>query len=170
MESIGLADMAFVEVPHPMGMVSLQEIRAKADQSFPEILRMATQWKPLRTEIPGLGKPPYPAERVTFKGTYSSLSKMYYDKKWSLGLPIIPPTPEAVAEMLKGTSRKPGEVVWVVTPRMGQLTVELVATLGVMAGCKPEHMPLMLAMIKAVSHPDYDWRGSTTTTDRKSVV
>jgi hypothetical protein len=89
---------------------------------------------------------------------------MFYEKKWSLGLPIIPPTPEAVAEMLKGTSRKPEEVVWVVPPRMGQLTVELVATLGVMAGCKPEHMPLMLAMIKAVSHPDYDWRGSTTTT------
>ena len=164
MESIGLADMAFVEVPHPMGMVSLPEIRAKADQSFPEILRMATQWKPLRTEIPGLGKPPYPAERIRFKGTYSSLSKMFYERKWSLGLPIVPPTPEAVAEMLKGTSRKPEEVVWVVPPRMGQLTVELVATLGVMAGCKPEHMPLMLAIAKAVSHPDYDWRGSTTTT------
>jgi hypothetical protein len=89
MESIGLADMAFVEVPHPMGMVSLQEIRAKADQAFPEILRMATQWKPFRTEIPGLGKPPYPAERIKFKGTYESLNKMYYEKKWSLGLPII---------------------------------------------------------------------------------
>ena len=164
MESIGLADMAFVEVPHPMGMISLQEIRAKADQAFPEILRMATQWKPSRTEIPGLGKPPYPAERIKFKGTYESLNSMFYGKKWSLGLPIIPPTPEAVAAMLKGTTRQPGEVVWIVAPRMGQLTVELVATLGVMAGCKPEHMPLLLAIVKAISNPDYDWRGSTTTT------
>jgi len=164
MESIGRPDMAFVEVPHPMGMVSLPDIRAKAEQSFGEILRMATQWKPSRTEIPGLGKPAYPAERIKFKGTYESLNKMFYEKKWSLGLPIIPPTPDAVAEMLKGTTRKPEEVVWVVPPRMGQLTVELVATLGVMSGCKPEHMPFMLAIIKAISHPDYDWRGSTTTT------
>ena len=164
MESIGLADMAFVEVPHPMGMVSLPEIRAKADQSFAEILEKATRWKPARTEIPGLGKPPYPAERIKFQGTYESLNKMFYEKKLSLGLPILPPTPEAVDKMLKGTSRKPDEVVWVVPPRMGQLTVELVGALGVMAGCKPEHMPLMLAIIKAISHPHYDWRGGTTTT------
>jgi len=164
MESIGLADMAFVEVPHPMGMVSLADIRAKADQSFAEILQKAVQWKASRTEIPGLGKPPYPAERIKFRGTYESLNKMFYEKRWSLGLPVIPPAPEAVAEMLKGTSRQPSEVVWVVPPRMGQLTVELVATLGVMAGCKPEHMPLLLAMIKAISHPHFDWRGSSTTT------
>jgi hypothetical protein len=164
MESIGLADMAFVEVPHPMGMVSLADIRAKADQSFAEVLQKATQWKPSRTEIPGLGKPPYPAERIKFRGTYESLNKMFYEKRWSLGLPIIPPTPDAVAEMLKGTSRNAGEVVWVVPPRMGQLTVELAAALGVMAGCRPEHMPLMLAMIKAISHPHFDWRGGSTTT------
>ena len=164
MESIGLADMAFVEVPHPMGMVSMQEIRAKADQAFPEILKAATQWKPSRTEIPGLGKPPYPAERVKFRGTYESLNRMFQEKKWSLSLPVIPPTPEAVAAMLKGTARQPGEVVWIVPPRMGQLTVELVATIGVMAGCKPEHMPVLLAIVKAISNPDYDWRGSSTTT------
>ena len=46
MKSVGLPDMAFVEVPHPMAMISLQEIRAKADQSFLEIMRMATEWKP----------------------------------------------------------------------------------------------------------------------------
>ena len=164
MESIGLADMAFVEVPHPMGMVSMQEIRAKADQAFPEILKAATQWKPSRTEIPGLGKPPYPAERMKFRGTYESLNRMFQEKKWSLSLPVIPPTPEAVAAMLKGTARQPGEVVWIVPPRMGQLTVELVATIGVMAGCKPEHMPVLLAIVKAISNPDYDWRGSSTTT------
>lgn len=114
MEGIGLPDMAFVEVSHPMGMVSPEEIRTKADQSFPEVLRLATQWKPSRTEIPGLGKPAYPAERIKFKGTYDSLNRMFYERGWSLGLPIIPPTPEAVAAMLKGTSRKPEEVLWIV--------------------------------------------------------
>ena len=89
---------------------------------------------------------------------------MFYERKWSLGLPIVPPTPQAVADMLKGTKHNPGEVVLVVPPRQGQLTVELVAALGVMSGCKPEHMPLLLAIVKAISHPDYDWRGNSTTT------
>jgi hypothetical protein len=95
---------------------------------------------------------------------------MFYDRGWSLGLPIIPPTVSAVETMLKGTSRKPDEVVWIVPPRMGQLTVELIAALGVMAGCKPEHMPLLIAVVKALSHPDYDWLGSTTTTGASAPV
>jgi hypothetical protein len=164
MKSIGLPDMAFVEVPHPMAMISLQEIRAKAEQSFREILRMAAEWKPSEVEKQKREKSTYPAERITFKGTYAALNRMFYERGWSLGLPIIPPTPEAVMAMLKGTSHRPEEVVWVVPPRMGKLTVEVVGALGVMSGCKPKHMPLLLAIVKALSHPDYDWRGSTTTT------
>jgi hypothetical protein len=124
---------------------------------------MATQWQP-KTVVAIKAKSPYPAERIKFKGTYESLNKMFYEKGWSLGLPIMPPTTEAVKAMLKGTKHNPAEVVWVVPPRQGQLTVELVATLGVMAGCKPEHMPLMLTIVKALSHPDFDWRGNSTTT------
>jgi hypothetical protein len=162
-KSIGLPDMAFVIVPHPMGMISLQEIRAKADEAFPKIVQLATQWKPAGSAVQSAA-PLYPAERIKFKGTYIALNKMFYDRGWSIGLPIIPPTPEAVVAMLKGTTHNPAEVVWSVPPRMGQLTVELVAAYGVMAGCKPEHMSLLLAVVKALSSPDYDWRGSTTTT------
>jgi len=162
-KSTGLSEMAFVEVEHPLGMIPFDEIRAKADKAFPEIIRMATKWKP-SIAAAAVAKPPYPAERIKFKGTYESLNKMFYEKGWSLGLPILPPTIEAVQAMLKGTMHNPGEVVWVVPPRQGQLTIELIAALGVMAGCKPDHMPLLLAIVKAVSHPDYDWRGNSTTT------
>jgi len=163
MKSVGLPDMAFVEVEHPLGMIPLDEVRAKADKAFPEILRLATKWKP--TDLPASAlKAPYPAPRVKFTGTYEALNQMFYEKGWSLGMPIIPPTPERVAAMLKGTKHNPGEIVWVVPPRMGQLTVELVATLGVMSGAKPEHMPLLLAIVKAIGDPSYDWRGNSTTT------
>lgn len=156
--------MAFVEIPHPVAMISLEEIRSKADQSFHEILRKCTEWRPQYIEGKRSAKPPFPAERIIFKGTYAELNQMFYEKGWSLGLPIIPPTTEAIEKMLKGTSRKPDEVVWSVPPRMGILTIELIATIGIMAGCKPEHMPLLLAIVRAISHPDYDWRGSATTT------
>ena len=164
MRSVGLSDMAFVVVPHPMAMISLEEIQAKADQCFAEIVNMATGWTPSSPETQDPGRGVYPAERIEFAGTYASVNTSFYEKGWSLGLPIIPPTLEAVAAMLKGTHRNPGEVVWIVPPRMGQLTVELVAAIGAMAGCKPEQMPLLLSIITALSHPDYDWRGNATTT------
>jgi len=162
-KSTGLSEMAFVEVEHPLGMIPLDEVRAKAEKAFPEIINKAIKWQPAAV-VTAAPRKPYPAERIKFRGTYTSLNQMFAERGWSLGLPIMSPTEEAVKAMLKGTKHDPAEVVWVVPPRQGQLTVELVATLGVMAGCKPEHMPLLLAMIKALRDPDYDWRGNSTTT------
>ncbi len=92
MESFGSPDMAFVIVPHPLGMIPRDEVIAKANAAFPAILKAATEWKPSRTTIPGLGKAPYPLEVIKFKGTYADVNKMFFEKGWSLGLPIIPPT------------------------------------------------------------------------------
>jgi hypothetical protein len=63
------------------------------------------------------------------------VNKFFFDRRWSPGVPIVPPTPELVAQMLKGTSHRPDEVVWDVPPRGGTLTVELIAAHAVMAGC-----------------------------------
>jgi hypothetical protein len=170
MESFGAPDMAFVLVPHPIGMIPAAQVRAKADAVFPEIVKAATTWKPSRSVLPGAGKSPYPLEVIKFKGTYADVNKMFFTKNWSLGLPIVPPTKEAVNKMLKGTSHKPGEIVWDgIPPRNGIVTVEMVAAIGVMAGAKPEHMPLLLAVVEAMKAPSkdpagYGWRAQTTTT------
>jgi len=160
--------MSFVPVPHPMGMISLNEIRKKADDAFPEILKAAVQWKPTAKLLPM--KPPYPLERFKFKGTSQDVTRLFFEKGWSMGLPLIPPTPERVAEMLKGTSRKPDEVVGLVPPRMGVLTVELLATHAVMADCKPEYMPLLIAAMEALLAPDTNWRGAGTTTGTTAML
>ena len=164
MASVGITDMCFVEVPHPIGMLPLEEVRAKAEKAFPAIYDAATHWKAKTEDKSARAVPPYPAKRVKFTGTYAELNKVFQQRKWAAGMPVIPPTPEAVAAMLKGTKRAPSEVVWIVPPRMGQLTVELVAAYGVMAGCKPEQMPLLLAVVEAFKNPLVDWQGSTTTT------
>jgi hypothetical protein len=84
---------------------------------------------------------PYPAKRFKFTGTDAEVNDLFAGRKWSLSLPIVPPTPQRVAAMLKGTKRNPAEVVWVVPPRQGMLTVELVATLGVMPEPSRKHIP-----------------------------
>ena len=155
--------MCFVTVPHPLGMISKEEVNAKVDAAFDDIVKAATAWNPSKEKQDAQVKP-YPAKRFKFSGTYADVNDMFQKRKWSLSLPIVPPTVDKVAAMLKGTKRNPAEVLWVVPPRQGMLTVELVAALGVMAGAKPEHMPLLIATVEAMADPVAAWRGPTTTT------
>ena len=155
--------MCFVTVPHPLGMISKEEVNAKVDAAFDDIVKAATAWTPAKEKQDAQVKP-YPAKRFKFSGTYADVNDMFQKRKWSLSLPIVPPTVDKVAAMLKGTKRDPAEVLWVVPPRQGMLTVELVAALGVMAGAKPEHMPLLIATVEAMADPVAAWRGPTTTT------
>src|SRR5271157_6482533 len=141
--SQGVPDAPFVVVPHPMGMIPEAEIQKKAENAFAEIVKTATLWKP-SGKLPEM-KPAYPTERVTFRGSAEELNSLFFTKGWSLGLPLVPPTPDRVKEMLKGTSLKPDYVIGKVPPRMGALTVELAAAHAVMAGCKPEYMPVLIA-------------------------
>lgn len=94
-------------------------------------------------------KPDAPG-KVAIVGTIAEIQDYYYKQHWTDGLPIIPPTKEAVAEMLKGTSHRRDEVI---TKNWGcegwAATVESVAINGVMAGAKPEYMPVLLAMVQA---------------------
>jgi len=144
-------------------MISKEEVNAKVDAAFDDIVKAATAWTPSKEKQDAQVKP-YPAKRFKFSGTYADVNDMFQKRKWSLSLPIVPPTVDKVAAMLKGTKRNPAEVLWVVPPRQGMLTVELVAALGVMAGAKPEHMPLLIATVEAMADPVAAWRGPTTTT------
>ena len=155
--------MCFVTVPHPLGMISREEVNAKVDAAFVDIVKAATTWAPTKEKGEAQAKP-YPAKRFKFSGTYADVNAMFQKRKWSLSLPVVPPTVEKVEAMLKGTKRAPSEVLWVVPPRQGMLTVELVAALGVMAGAQPEHMPLLIAAVEAMADPTAAWRGPTTTT------
>ena len=144
-------------------MISKEEVHAKIDAAFNQIVDACIKWQPAPPKADAQAEP-YPAKTIKFKGTYADVNKMFQKRRWSLSLPIVPPTVEKVQAMLRGTKREPSEVVWVVPPRNGMLTVELVATLGVMAGAQPEHMPLLLATVEAMKQPEAAWRGTSTTT------
>ncbi len=155
--------MSYVVVPHPLGMIPKEEVTAKVDKAFDDIIKASLEWHPSK-ENAEKQEAPYPARTFKFTGTYSEVNAFFAKRKWSLSLPIVPPTVDKVQAMLKGTKRDPAEVVWVVPPRQGMLTVELMAALGVMAGAQPEHMPLLLATVEAMKQPEAAWRGTSTTT------
>jgi hypothetical protein len=87
-----------------------------------------------------------------------------YERGWSDGLPVVPPTPERVLRMLRGTDRDPAEEVGQVPPDLAPCTVEKVAINAVMAGCKPEYMPVVLASLEAALTDEFGLHGLLCTT------
>ena len=86
-----------------------------------------------------------------------------YDRGWSDGLPVVPPTPLRVAMMLSGTTRSPGEVIGLIPPNLAACTVEKAAANAVMAGCRPEYFPVVLAVIEAALDPLFSMHGLLAT-------
>jgi hypothetical protein len=84
--------------------------------------------------------------RICFTGTEDKAQAYFEALRWTGGVPVVLPTEERVAALLKGTSHRPAEVVGVMTPGMRQATVEKIAILAVMAGCTSEQVPLALAL------------------------
>jgi hypothetical protein len=91
--------------------------------------------------------------RIAFKGNYQEAPRYFYGKGWTDGLPIVPPTETAVAEMLTGTDLPPDHIVAKVIPRLGKATIEKIAINAVMAGALPTYMPVLIAAVQAVSDP-----------------
>ena len=92
-------------------------------------------------------KPP----TIIFKGSLEDVNQFFYRKGWGDGLPLLPPTEEAVAEMMKGTDLPPDHIVAKLIPRMGKATVKKIAINAVMAGALPIHMPVLIAAVDALA-------------------
>lgn len=87
-----------------------------------------------------------------------------YDRGWTDGLPVVEPTEARVLRMLGGTSRDPADVVAIVAPNLVECTVEKVAVNAVMAGCRPEYLPVVLAALGAVCTDRFNIHGVLATT------
>ncbi len=88
----------------------------------------------------------------------------WFDKGVTDGLPVIPPTRERVERMLGGTARDRAELVGEVPPNYGRATVEKVAINAVMAGCRADYLPVVLAAVEAACDPAFALHGMSTST------
>ncbi len=87
-----------------------------------------------------------------------------FERGWTDGLPVVPPTEERVWRMLQGTSRAADELVGIIPPDQVECTVEKAAINAVMAGCKPEYMPVVLAAVEAACIDAFCMHGVLATT------
>lgn len=103
------------------------------------------------------------SRRIEF-GSGEDAHEALFERGWTDGLPVVPPTPERVVRMLGGTFREGSEVVGVIPPNLAECTVEKVAVNAVMAGCKPEYFPVVLAAVEAACREDFGLHGLLATT------
>jgi hypothetical protein len=96
---------------------------------------------------------------------FEEINDYFYERGWSDGLPIVPPTQARVQAMLGGMPwRDANDVISVVPPRMGTASMQQIAVNAVMAGCRPEYLPIVVAALQAVSEPEYGLSHRQTTT------
>jgi hypothetical protein len=85
--------------------------------------------------------------------------EFFFEKAWSDGLPVVTPTEERIALMLRGTKRGPDELVGPVPPAMEPATVRAVAVHAVMAGCKPEYLPVVIGVLRIMLREEFNLNG-----------
>ena len=95
------------------------------------------------------------ATECQISGTFSEIQQIFLDSGWTDGLPIIPPTEASVAEFLRFTDLSPDHSLGAIPPAQRDVTVRHVAVNGVMAGCPPEFLPVLLAFTEAMKHGDF---------------
>ncbi len=104
------------------------------------------------------------AARQIEVGAYDDPMESCYERGWTDGLPVVPPTDERILRMHAGTSRPSDEVIGQIPPNLVQCTVEKVAINAVMAGCKPDYMPVVLAIVEAALRREFAMHGLLCTT------
>jgi len=104
-------------------------------------------------ESPRPESPEPEPRQVVVSGSFDEVQETFIDRLWSDGLPIVPPTLDRVDRFLAWTDRDPGEVIGVLLPEKREATVWNVAVNGVMAGCRPEYMPVLLAVVEGLADP-----------------
>lgn len=149
----GIAVLRVAEYPGSFASHSREELLANTREVlWPQVKAALTQ--PISPEEVADGQPGAATE-VDLGGSFEEIQRVFLDSGWTDGLPIIPLTEQAVAEFLKFTDLPPEQVLGEIPPAQRSVTVRHVAVNGVMAGCPPEFMPILLAFTEALKDGNF---------------
>lgn len=153
-----------VVLPHPIGGSTMDAIAPKLDRALPGILAALTTPVPASSAAPAPRAARAEAVEIDAADEWDELQQAFVARGWGDGLPMVPPTPQRVAAMLRYTDLAPDHVVAALAPRMGAATVETIAVNAVLAGCAPRHLPILIAAVEAMAQREFNLYGLQTTT------
>lgn len=133
--------------------------------TLPQIIRALTDDGDIQDAV----QEPAPDVPV-FVGTYDEINRFYYENLWSDGLPVVPPTRERIEAFLAFTPRPASDVLGTMLPDRRAATIWSIAVNGVMAGCRPEYMPVLVALVEAMVDPTYGVEHSGNTPGAETQI
>lgn len=166
--SEGFSQACIVSISHPVGSLKPEEVKQKIEAFFKDILNAITTWE--LSEIIKKNNKYYPAEEIVLTGTVKEINDLFFEKCWSLGLPITPPTKDLVNQMLASSPYNPDTIIGLVPPRMGVLTIELAAVHAVMANCRPEYFTILVSALQSLLDPKANLRMALCGTGTSQII
>jgi hypothetical protein len=149
--AFGMPELRFVVVPRIYRNLSDEDSIAQTEPAFDSLMETLT------TDVEGNGQPaPDIATMERFEGedrhdAVLRMNEEYITRDWGDTLPLFTATQSAVDELVKGTNLPRDHVVCDMPPGFGLATIEKIATNAAMAGARPEHMPIIIGAVKALS-------------------
>ncbi len=160
----GMTDVRIAEYPGAVG-VHTDELVVKNVETvlFDRIVQNLTRPRAAGKTPPSAAAPMRGAAEIVFEGTFEDINAYFRQREWSDDLPIVPPTPAAVEAFLRYTSRSPAECIAVLPQGNLEATPLNIAANAVMAGCRPDSMPILIAAVEAIADNAYNLNNIGTT-------
>ncbi len=159
--------LPLVEVPHPVGTLSIEALKRVAESAVESIVAGLTRKNGGVESAAKDGATSHGhevGEWLTVPRDPAALFHFVSARAWSDGLPVLPPTRAMVAAMIGASGLERDLVLGIVPPLNGIATIEKIGANAVMAGCLPEYFPLVLAGVKGLLQPGFNLDGVQTTT------
>jgi hypothetical protein len=151
----GVSGLRVAEYPGAVGVHTVEQVDLNVENVlFERIINELTQ--PRTGETVDAAAQSQRADAIVFQGTFDEINDHFKAQLWSDELPIVPPTPERVAAFLKHTKRAPDEPIAVLAQANLAATPRNIAANAVMAGCKPQHLPVLIAAVEAIADNRYN--------------
>lgn len=162
----GMPNIPLAKVPGHVDLQTKEELTKNVNNVTVDLIVKAVTIQPeaVKSAVePGL-------KDIVFSGSFEEVNKFFLENEWSDGLPVVPPTISKVEEFLKFTARKPDEVIGVLMPANREVKIWNVAVNGVMAGCRPEYMPVLISLIEAMADHKYGVEHSGNTPGSETLI
>jgi hypothetical protein len=161
-----MPNLPLAKVPGHVDVQTDDELRENVlDVTVDEVIRNLTEQPPVAQILqePASGE-------VLFEGTFEEVNRLFLENGWTDGLPIVPPTMDKIEDFLTFTDRERQEVLGKMLPDNREATIWNVAVNGVMAGCRPEYMPILVALAEAMADPRYGVEHSGNTPGAETLI
>ena len=157
--ALGMPNLAVATVPHPIGGVDPRTVAAKAEAIVDQVVELATRApQHVRAAVAST------TLVVDAPDDLDRFQEFAVAEGWSDGLPVLPPTPDRVERVLGRFASRRWEVVAPIAPRLGQATLEAIATSAALAGAGPSHLSVIVAALRALTRPEFNLEAIQTTT------